>query len=68
MTCSICQKLNDYLWANQKEMMRYDHTKPAPCITHENLLFLRSAMSVGMLIATIYILIITGGQSLIYLS
>ena len=34
MTCSICQKLNDYLWANQKEMMRYDHTKPAPCITH----------------------------------
>lgn len=68
MTCSFCQKLSDYMWANQKEMMRYDHTKPAPCISHEALLYLRSAMSVGMLIATVFILIATGGQSLIYLS
>ena len=48
--------------------MQYDHTKPAPCISHQTLLFLRSALSLGMLVATVAILIITGGGSLIYLS
>jgi hypothetical protein len=56
------------MWANQKDMMLYDHTKPAPCISHQTLLFLRISLSIGMLIATIAILIITGGDSLIYLS
>ena len=58
---SCCVKLSDFIWANQKEMMRYDHTKPAPCITHEQLLFIRIFMSAAMLVATVLILVITGG-------
>jgi len=68
MGCSVFSKLNDFMWANQKDMMQYDHTKPAPCISHQTLLFLRIALSIGMLIATIVILIITKASSLIYLS
>jgi hypothetical protein len=56
------------MWANQKDMMKYDHTKPAPCISHQTLLFLRSTLSIGMLVATIAILIITNATSLVYLS
>jgi len=56
------------MWANQKDMMQYDHTKPAPCISHKTLLFLRIALSTGMLVATIAILIITKATSLVYLS
>jgi hypothetical protein len=68
MGCNLCTQLNNYMWANQKDMMQYDHTKPAPCLSHQTLLFLRSSLSIAMLIATIAILIITGGGSLIYLS
>jgi hypothetical protein len=49
-------------------MMRYNHTKPAPCISHNGLLYLRALLSISMIIATIFILIVTGGESLIFLS
>jgi len=48
--------------------MRYDHTKPAPCISHDNLLCIRITLAASMTAATVFILVITGGQSLIYLS
>lgn len=49
-------------------MMRYNHTKPAPCISHNGLLYLRATLSISMVISTIYILIETGAHSLAYLS
>ena len=68
MSCSFCTKLNDFLWANQKEMMRYNHCKPAPCISHNGLLYLRAIISLSMIVATVFILIATGGDSLKFLS
>jgi hypothetical protein len=58
---AFAKKLNDYLWSNQQEMMRYNHTKPAPCISHTGLLYLRIVLSLIMFVATVIILIISGG-------
>lgn len=68
MSCGFCTKLSNFMWANQKDMMQHDHTKPAPWLSHQTLLLLRITLSFTMLVVTIGILIITGGKSFIYLS
>ena len=49
-------------------MMRYDHTKPAPCITANTLLYIRISLALAMCGTTVYVLIVTNAQSLVYLS
>jgi hypothetical protein len=68
MSCSCCEKMNAYIWANQRDMMRYDHTKPAPCISANTLMYIRLSLAAVMLGTTVYVIIVTKAQSLVYLS
>lgn len=68
MSCSLCEKLSAYMWANQSEIMRYNHSKPAPCISHTTLLYIRLVLSAILLLAIVFEIIVTGGTSFMYLS